>query len=158
AAGTSLLGPLVFAPNGSALATASGNVIRLWNPTKGMEAGALKAHAKPVSALAFSADGRLLASAGQDGLVVVWDAASVKQIVSLYSSDGSEVLSLTFLGDGSSLVCGTARHEISVLWDPKTGKQRIAFAGTRYAGVRHLASTKDGKLLASSSDFANVQL
>ena len=80
---------VAFAPDGQALATTADTIElwdiakakRLWPDAKG--AG----HAQDVRHLAWSSDGRSLATAGWDGRVFLWDAASGKPF---WRTDGGE--------------------------------------------------------------------
>jgi RNA polymerase sigma factor (sigma-70 family) len=65
---------LLFAPDGRTLLTADREEIRLREVATGQERARLRGHvAAWVTALAASADGRLLASGGDDAQVLVWD-------------------------------------------------------------------------------------
>ncbi len=63
-------GPLramVFAPDGTRLACAAGNVVRLWR-VKDWDGPELAGHTKPVQTVAFAPNGRVVVSGGRDGL------------------------------------------------------------------------------------------
>jgi WD40 repeat protein len=67
-------GPLTFAPDGRTLAAACANgAIRLWDLHTDQQVGGFRGHPGSVFALAFSADGKRLASTGVDATVLVWE-------------------------------------------------------------------------------------
>jgi hypothetical protein len=149
---------LAFSPDGRTLATADADrLIRLWDPATGQRQGALGGH-KParvpwdgfrqwrwnIPALAFSPDGKLLASASNDQSVILWDMAQRGQWKVLPHREC--VLAVAFSADGKRLATGTAGGEVT-LWGAD-GWQERGRVRTAKAPVRALAFTPDGARLA----------
>ncbi len=68
-------GPAAFRPRSSVLAVAHGTVIDLWDFASGSER-TLVGHKRPVWAIGFGPDGRIVYTAASDGVVIAWDADS----------------------------------------------------------------------------------
>jgi WD40 repeat protein len=70
-----LLEQVGFSPDGRLLATSDGVLIHLWEVATGKEVHTLQGHQGEICALAFSADGRRLASSSLDSTVLLWNLA-----------------------------------------------------------------------------------
>src|SRR5262249_44384980 len=82
--------------------------VRLWDATTGEEVFHLCGHLGPVTDVAFSPDGRRLASAGTDGSVRLWDTTSGQEVLNL-RRPLMRTSSVAFSPDGRYLVAGEDR-------------------------------------------------
>jgi WD40 repeat protein len=99
--------------------------------------------------VAFSPDGRWLATGGAGGTVRLWDAATGKELHAL-AGHLKEVNALAFSPDGRRLLMADRAH--FVLWDPDAGAAKVLQA--KEAGAAHfvpyrLAFSPDGRRFAS---------
>lgn len=76
-----------------------------------------------VKALAFSPDGKLLASGGSYGSLHLWDAATGKEIRWPCPEIESKIKSLAFVPDGKSLVLACLQKDSIQFWDVNTGER-----------------------------------
>jgi eukaryotic-like serine/threonine-protein kinase len=81
-----------------------------------------KNHAGAVTSVVFSPDGKLLVSAGADGLAVILDAATGRQTAKLKGHTG-KIVSASIFPDGKTLVT-VGEDGMIKLWDLATGKEQ----------------------------------
>jgi WD40 repeat protein len=106
-------------------------------------------HANAVSVVAFSPDGKRLATASWDRTVKVWDLANGHELLS-YDKHQGEVQALAFSPDGKS-IASAGEEERILLWDAATGKDLHVLRGKGKC-VTCLAFSRDGKTLATGWD------
>jgi WD40 repeat protein len=76
---------VAFSPDGRLLATGLGardSTVQIWDVRTGRELAAFKGHHSAIAAVAFSSDGRTLASGGGDSTVLMWDVTGRRGLAS----------------------------------------------------------------------------
>jgi WD40 repeat protein/serine/threonine protein kinase len=131
------------------------NGVRLWDLDTGALRAELRGHRNRVMSVAFSPDGRRIASASQDQTVRVWDAADGRPIATLQGHT-SAVGQALFSPDGTRLI-SAAFDGIMRLWDPADGEQLSVFQG-HAEPIWSIAWSADGTRLASASLDHTVRL
>ncbi|MDT7779260.1 MAG: hypothetical protein QOC99_1772 [Acidobacteriota bacterium] len=115
--------------------------VKLWDTATGQQVRTLKGHVADVKALAFSADGRTLASASNDNTLKLWDVETGAEIRTLKGQE-TEVNSFAFSPDGH-LLASIGNDGSTFLWDLKTGEHLLTLISTGDGGD-WLGVTPDG--------------
>jgi len=163
---------LALSPDGTLLATGgAAKEISLWEigtPALGTDGGSeqdaafraslratLAGHTSSVFSLAFSRDGRWLASGGFDHTVRLWSLPDGAEKATLDGHTGA-VRSVAFSPDGQRLASASGDATVR-LWDVKTAQPIAALEG-HDKPVCAVAFSPDGGLLASGSEDRSIRL
>lgn len=109
----------------------------------------LKGHTEPVTCVAFSIDG-LLASAGMDRTIKLWDLSTGKQKATLQGHTDS-VVSVVFGPDGKTVASASADKTVK-LWDVTTHRELAFFQG------HSVAFAPGGRTLATACKDRTIRL
>jgi WD40 repeat protein/class 3 adenylate cyclase len=110
----------------------------------------LRGHEGPVSDVAFSRDGKLLASIGEQGGVRLWDPATRRPVGEPLGRAGDAVS----FGPGNLLAAGSSQNGTVRLWDASRRRESSEFVAGR--AVTDLSFSPDGKLLSVGTDNGAV--
>jgi len=164
-------------PGGTRIASAGadGNV-RIWDAETGAALLTYRGHTRllkainiqaRVSVIAWSPDGKLMASAGAGSSVHIWDAASGQTVTRYQAHSGllPDVWALVWSPDGqlmASACCSIGRDKTIHIWDARTGQTRTrSDASASWMppfSVLSLAWSPDGTWLAAACGDKTIRI
>jgi RNA polymerase sigma factor (sigma-70 family) len=146
---------IVFSKDGKHVFTLGFND-SVWDAASGEKLGPLAAGASGGGGpTAFSSDGKLLAVAGADQGIRLWDR-DAHRVVRTLPRHAGQVRALAFSPDDRTLASASEGSLIH-LWDVATGEPHAAFAGHREWLVS-LAYSPDGRMVATAGWDGTVRL
>jgi len=160
-------GGVIYSSNGNH----AGAALELWSVSTGKLSQTLKTAADIVQSVSISPDGNTLADGGvlmnssgtpTGGVVELWSISTGKLITSLSTTANYGVNVVTFSPDGESLAVGgialnnqNQTTGVVEIWNVATEKLVEALGTTADGGVRSLAFSANGKMLADGGSYSS---
>jgi len=162
---TDWINDIVLCCNGRNLISVSNDTtIKVWSAHQGFCLSTLRSHKDYAKCLAYAKDREIVASAGFDRMIYLWDIQALtmltttKNTVTTKPLDGSKnsIYSLAISQTGSLVASGSTEKVIR-LWDPRSRQKLLKLRG-HTDNVRSLLFSRDGESLLSASSDGTVRL
>ena len=149
---------LAFTSDGRALEVAGPGAIGTWHLANQATIDAHRLGGAPAgSAVAFSPDGKIVATGGEDGNIRLWSAATSQEIGAPMSSDLRPVDAVSFSPDGATVAAASTDGTVQ-LWDVATEQEAGSAMVASSAAVNALTFSPGGTILATGDADGNVRL
>jgi WD40 repeat protein len=113
---TGPLSAVAYSPTKNILAVAAGTVAKLLDPANGEVRRTLDGHKGTIRSLAFTADGKQLATGANDKSVILWNLAT-SETLHTFSDFQGNVVSVAISPDRKWLATACGREDIAKLWN-----------------------------------------
>ena len=156
---------LSWSPDGTYIAsTGDDGTVQVWDITTGRTAFTYRGHLKhsaslgnsiSIKTLAWSPDGKRIASGGDDKRVHVWDALTGSNIVVYYAH--TDIINALTWSPGGTHIASASDDKTVQVWDASTARKVFIYKG-HSDSVTGVAWSPDGIRIASSSRDETVHL
>jgi WD40 repeat protein len=149
------LSTCAFSRDGQTLAIASGFNIELWELATGRKLHTLTGHVLAVAALAFSGDGKSLASGDWGNTVKLWEVATGREGQTITVTANNFISSVALSHDGRTLA-SVSNYETVKLWDAATGRE--VWTSKTQAILNDIAFSPDDQSLAGGDESNAIKV
>jgi WD40 repeat protein len=150
--------PITFSRDGGRLASrgaAAGYGLVVWDVASGRELRKLEGHTDLVNSIAFSPNGALLLSGGNDSAIKLWDAVAGRLIRTFENFD--HINSVAFSPDGVLAVSGSD-HNRTRLWEVASGRLLYTFETQPSNAIKSVAFSPDGGSVISAKYDGSISV
>ncbi|MEU6148834.1 protein kinase [Actinosynnema sp. NPDC047251] len=144
---------LAYSADSTLIATTNVDKVEVHRVSDGALVTTLAGHTNMVSAMAFSPDGKTLASVAMDGSLRLWDTTSWANRLTLTTTEGG--LSAVTWSPGGSTVVGSGIGTSVYAWDPHNGSL-VARLATRSVTMYGVAVSADGHTLLGADSAGEI--
>ena len=145
--GKGSINSITYSPDGQHLAVGSSIGIWIYDTETGQELDLFPENTTDVISIAYSPDGKTIASGGLNATIRLWDVHT-RELLQTFTGYRDLINSIVFSPDGKSIVSG-GRDKTVRLWNVETGTQQWFRENPHY--VTSVAFSSDGKTIASIS-------
>ena len=144
-----------YSPDGTTMATAGDNVVKLWNRSDQKLIHTFTGPGNDVHDVAFTPDGKLLIAASDDRLIRIWDTDS-KALLNTLAGHERQIPRIA-LSPSGKILASASRDKTVRLWDIPSGKSIGVLSGHQ-EDVMAVCFDSEGSLLASGDETGKVRL
>ena len=149
------VGDIALSPCGKTLATCLSSAAQIWNTETGEPVRTIGNNLSHLYCVAFSPDGKTIASGSDHGIVKTWNFET-GELLQTFEGHTCLVYWVQFSPDGRQIVSASCNYTVR-FWSAKTGKLIYTFSGSTNF-VSAVAFTKDRKKFAYCFNHNIIQL
>jgi WD40 repeat protein len=159
--GPNVLASAAFSPDGTRIATASGDGTALiWDVSTGKIIGVFRGHEAPIASAGFSPDGTRIVTASWDTTARIWDVSTGEEIT-IFRGHELQLNSVAFSPDGARVVTAS-QDKTARIWDAhfadmSTNNLLVETCAHHLAGLSKL-NRDDMRLLGYSNDQPEIDV
>ena len=148
---------IISSPDGKLVAVLTDSSIEIWDLENRTMDQQLEGSSKTHWTGAFSPDGALFASGGNDRKVIVWQVETGKRVQELQFDQPDSVRSVAFSPNGILLAAGSSDTNVVEFWETNSWKSQGEFEG-HIQGISSIEFSPDSRTFATSSIDRTVTL
>jgi eukaryotic-like serine/threonine-protein kinase len=165
---TDVVNDLCWSPDGRHIASASRDqTVHIWDAAAGSKwlraialftgfrYGIFEGHTAEVNAVAWSPDGRYIASAGDDNRVLVWEVTS-KNVITDFQAHTDIIQSVAWSPDGKHIASASIDHTVRI-WNARSKEVKFSYRNSSSI-VHSLCWSPDGRYIALASSDHMVHI